>query len=109
MNQNIEKIFKGCGCLSIGGVAMMILLGIIGTCVGDKDGETEEMVKTALAETEKKDSVVVNEPLEGDPYKELDDLIGLGSVKTEVRSFQKSGGKWGHSLLFSVPLTCGFR
>ena len=29
MNQNIEKIFKGCGCLSIGGVAMMILLGII--------------------------------------------------------------------------------
>ena len=86
MNQNIEKIFKGCGCLSIGGVAMMILLGIIGTCVGDKDGETEEMVKTALAETEKKDSVVVNEPLEGDPYKELDDLIGLGSVKTEVRS-----------------------
>ena len=86
MNQNIENIFKGCGCLSIGGVAMMILLGIIGTCVGDKDGETEEMVKTALAETEKKDSVVVNEPLEGDPYKELDDLIGLGSVKTEVRS-----------------------
>jgi type VII secretion ATPase EccA len=28
----------------------------------------------------------VNEPLEGDPYKELDDLIGLGSVKEEVRS-----------------------
>ena len=66
---------------------MMILLGIIGTCVGDdKDGETEEQVKTALAEAEKKDSVIVNEPLEGDPYQELDDLIGLGSVKTEVRS-----------------------
>ena len=65
----------------------MLLLGIIGTCVdGDKDGETEKMVKAALAETEKKDSVVVNEPLEGDPYQELDDLIGLGSVKQEVRS-----------------------
>ena len=87
MNQNLDKIFKGCGCLSIGGFALMLLLGIIGTCVDSgKDGETEKMVKAALAETEKKDSVVVNEPLEGDPYKELDDLIGLGSVKTEVRS-----------------------
>ena len=35
---------------------------------------------------EKKDSVIVNEPLAGDPYKELDDLIGLESVKKEVRS-----------------------
>ena len=89
MNQNLDKIFKGCGCLSIGGFALMMLLGIIGTCVdGDKDGETQEKVKAALAEarTQNKDSVVVNEPLEGDPYKELDDLIGLGSVKTEVRS-----------------------
>ncbi len=81
-----DKIFKGCGCLTIGGIAMMILMGIIGTCVEDKAGETEEKVKAALAEAEKKDSVVVNEPLEGDPYQELDDLIGLGSVKTEVRS-----------------------
>ena len=89
MNQSLDKIFKGCGCLSIGGFAFMLLVGIIGTCVdGDKDGETQEKVKAALAEarTQNKDSVVVNEPLEGDPYKELDDLIGLGSVKTEVRS-----------------------
>ena len=28
----------------------------------------------------------MNEPLEGDPYKELDELIGLESVKKEVRS-----------------------
>jgi type VII secretion ATPase EccA len=35
---------------------------------------------------EKKDSVIVNAPLEGDPYQELDDLIGLESVKKEVRS-----------------------
>ena len=89
MNQSLDKIFKGCGCLSIGGFAFMLLIGIIGTCVdGDKDGETQEKVKAALAEAraQNKDSVVVNEPLEGDPYKELDDLIGLGSVKTEVRS-----------------------
>ena len=36
--------------------------------------------------TQKEDSVVVNEPLEGDPYQELDELIGLESVKEEVRS-----------------------
>ena len=82
-----DKFLKGCGCLTIGGIAMMILLGIIGTCLGDdKDGETKEQLKAALAEAQKKDSVIVNEPLEGDPYQELDDLIGLGSVKTEVRS-----------------------
>ena len=84
MNQYLEKTFKGCGCLSIGGVAMIILLGIIGTCVGDDEKPEEE--KPVVEKVEKKDSVVVNEPLEGDPYKELDDLIGLGSVKAEVRS-----------------------
>ena len=35
---------------------------------------------------QKKDSVVVNEPLEGDPYEELDELVGLESVKEEVHS-----------------------
>lgn len=90
MNQYLDKIFKGCGCLTIGSVAFMILIGIIGTCVeDDKEGEAQEKANAALAETakeDKKDSVIVNEPLEGDPYKELDELIGLGSVKTEVRS-----------------------
>ena len=33
-----------------------------------------------------KDSVVVNKPIEGDPYQELDELIGLEGVKEEVRS-----------------------
>ena len=86
MNQYLDKIFKGCGCLTIGGVALMILLGIIGTCVDDNKEETQTEVKAATTEAEKKDSVVVNEPLEGDPYQELDELIGLGSVKKEVRS-----------------------
>ena len=35
---------------------------------------------------ESKDSIVVNKTLEGDPYQELDDLIGLDAVKDEVRS-----------------------
>lgn len=36
--------------------------------------------------SEEEDSMVVNKPIEGDPYKELDELIGLESVKAEVRS-----------------------
>lgn len=36
--------------------------------------------------SEEEDSMVVNKPMEGDPYKELDELIGLESVKAEVRS-----------------------
>ena len=88
MNQNIEKLLKGCGCLSIGGLAFVILLGIVGTCVGDdEDSEAKDALKAKVDSiTQQKDSVIVNEPLEGDPYKELDDLIGLESVKTEVRS-----------------------
>ena len=44
MNQYLDKILKGCGCLTIGGVAMMMLAGIVGTCVDDdKEGETEKM------------------------------------------------------------------
>ena len=36
--------------------------------------------------SEEEDSMVVNKPMEGDPYKELDELIGLEAVKAEVRS-----------------------
>lgn len=35
---------------------------------------------------EEGDSVNVKKPIEGDPYKELDELIGLDAVKAEVRS-----------------------
>ena len=66
---------------------MLILLGIIGTCVGDDEKEnTDDEQVTKTEQEEEKDSVIVNEPLEGDPYKELDELIGLSSVKEEVRS-----------------------
>ena len=95
MNDLIQKIFKGCGCLSIGFFALIMLLAIVGTLFGD-DEEKETGVRSQESEVrseesgvgsqEKVDSVVVNEPLEGDPYKELDELIGLESVKKEVRS-----------------------
>lgn len=80
-----DKILKGCGMVSLVTFGFFILLGLIGMCVGD-DEEEKEKEADKPAQVEKKDSVVVNEPLEGDPYKELDDLIGLGSVKEEVRT-----------------------
>ena len=82
-----KKLFKGCGCLSIGFCSFLILLLVIGTCVDvDENKEGDEKTAQTEQQTEKKDSVIVNEPLEGDPYQELDELIGLGSVKKEVRS-----------------------
>ena len=47
-----NKFLKGCGCLSIGGVLLIVVLAIIGSFIPD----------------------------------ELDELIGLNSVKEEVRS-----------------------
>lgn len=78
------KFLKGCGCLSIGFFVMLILIGIF-TDDDEKKEDTEETAQQT-EQVEKKDSVIVNEPLEGDPYQELDDLIGLESVKQEVRS-----------------------
>ena len=80
----LRKFLKGCGCLSIGFLVLVILVGIFVDDDEKKDGDEKTAQKTE--QVEKKDSVVVNEPLEGDPYQELDDLIGLGSVKQEVRS-----------------------
>ena len=78
------KFLKGCGCLSIGVFALLVIVSIF-----VDDDETKEATDETAQQTEqveKKDSVIVNEPLEGDPYQELDDLIGLESVKQEVRS-----------------------
>ena len=79
-----SKTLKGCGCLSIGSVLFCILLAIF---VPDDDEKADDGKQEPQTEQiEKTDSVVVNEPLAGDPYQELDELIGLGSVKKEVRS-----------------------
>ena len=78
------KFLKGCGCLTIGFVVLIVIVGIFVDDEEKSDATNETAQQTE--QVEKKDSVIVNEPLEGDPYQELDDLIGLGSVKQEVRS-----------------------
>jgi len=88
----MQKILKGCGCLSIGFFALILVLIIIGAIVDytedDEPEKTEVVNDTPDDEVveEEESQPVINEPLEGDPYKELDELIGLGSVKKEVRS-----------------------
>lgn len=47
------------------------------------DGQLSQSDENKLT---KNNPVVVSEPVEGDPYKELDELIGLESVKEEVNS-----------------------
>ncbi len=46
----------------------------------------EPITEIAQEPKESKDSVVITEVMEGDPYKELDELIGLESVKEEVHT-----------------------
>ena len=56
---------------------------------GDDTSESETAQTEQTSEKKdanEKDSVVINEPLETDPYEELDNLIGLDEVKKEVRS-----------------------
>ena len=81
-----SKIFKGCGCLSIGFVVMTCLLICVGIYYDDETEASGGEATSQTEQTEKKDSVVVNEPLQSDPYQELDDLIGLKQVKDEVRA-----------------------
>ncbi|MBO4613290.1 MAG: AAA family ATPase [Bacteroidaceae bacterium] len=80
-----KKALKGCGCVSIGLVLLAVLLVVVVMCHNSnkEEGEGEPSDSTQVVQNE---NVVVNEPLEGDPYQELDDLIGLTSVKKEVHS-----------------------
>ena len=59
----------------------------------DDDGSDEGGRKYKFSDEDRsegsedsKDSVKVKKPIEGDPYQELDELIGLEDVKAEVRS-----------------------
>ena len=86
-----NKVLKGCGCLSLAFCAVVFVLGLIGAFVDDDDddggdGKVQQAVLVEKNDSVKKDTVVVNETLEGDPYQELDELIGLEQVKEEVRS-----------------------
>lgn len=67
------------------------LLTIVAVLTDDEDEKDDKETvalkdKNKESDKEEKDSVVINKPLEGDPYKELDELIGLEDVKEEVRS-----------------------
>ena len=64
--------------------AMLLQTGLFVNRYDALYDEKKEEQKTE--QVEKNDSIVVNEPLQGDPYKELDELIGLDQVKEEVRS-----------------------
>ena len=79
-----SKFLKGCGCLTVGFFLLTVIVAIFVPDSDDKKDDEPQEAKTEQAE--KQDSVVVNEPLEGDPYKELDELIGLQQVKDEVRT-----------------------
>ncbi len=80
--------------LAICATVVFVILGLltIVSILTDDDKEESELEKAvqeqerSKSDEEEKDSVVISEPLEGDPYKELDELIGLEDVKEEVRS-----------------------
>ena len=69
---------------------VFVLLGIftmlVPTDEENKDEESATAETTEQKTEEKKDSVVINPALDTDPYQELEDLIGLESVKQEVKS-----------------------
>ena len=80
-DENVNKVLKGCGCISIGFFIFTIILAIIGAFVGDDDSSSDGQ-KTE--QVEKRDSLATDTVVVGDPYKELDELIGLKKKKKEV-------------------------
>jgi len=77
--------------IAIAFIVMSIMTMVVGTD-DDKDsdnGKVEEAVQDSLSKKQQDGldtAIVVNKPIEGDPYQELDELIGLGEVKEEVKS-----------------------
>ncbi|MBR5725734.1 MAG: AAA family ATPase [Muribaculaceae bacterium] len=72
-----------------GGGALLALTALMGIAVlTNKPVEKTPKAITEIAQepNEPKDSVVITEVMEGDPYQELDELIGLESVKEEVHT-----------------------
>lgn len=73
---------------------VMGLLTIVVVLTDDGESTTTEVEKDAEAKdpdqpldySQSGDSVVVRNAIEGDPYEELDELIGLEAVKNEVHS-----------------------
>ena len=72
------------------GGGALLALGIFLAWAGLTGNHAEKSPKTineiAQEPNEPKDSVIITEVMEGDPYQELDELIGLESVKEEVHT-----------------------
>jgi len=78
--------------VAIAFIVMAIMTMVVGTD-DDQSDDSEKVEKTESTDSLEKSSqnsrdttVVINKPIEGDPYQELDELIGLGAVKDEVKS-----------------------
>ena len=88
----MQKVLSVVGIVAIVLFVLSALLTIVVEFTSDdvmEEAEKELKTSTKVNPNEEKvtkDSVVINEPIEGDPYQELDELIGLESVKEEVRS-----------------------
>ena len=75
--------------VQFGGVALLALVvfSLWAALTNKHVTKTPEPITEISQEPkESKDSVVITEVMEGDPYKELDELIGLESVKEEVHT-----------------------
>ena len=77
-----KATYYGCGALlALGGLLLWAIMT-------NNHAATEPKPITEITQepNEPKDSVVITEVMEGDPYQELDELIGLESVKEEVHT-----------------------
>lgn len=89
MDKGLENVLKIFGIIAIVIFVLSALLTIVAVATDDEKEESpkSEESKEVSKDAESKDSteVVVSQPIEGDPYQELDELIGLEEVKEEVR------------------------
>ena len=70
-----------------GALAALVIFALWAAMTGNDDAkEPKPITEIAQEPNAPKDSVVITEALEGDPYQELDELIGLESVKEEVHT-----------------------
>ena len=71
-----------------GGLLLALVIFALWAALTGKSAPKEPKPITEIAQEPNapKDSVVVTEVMEGDPYQELDELIGLESVKEEVHT-----------------------
>ena len=89
MDKGLENVLKIFGIIAIVIFVLSALLTIVAVATDDETEESpkSEESKEVSKDAEFKDSteVVVSQPIQGDPYQELDELIGLEEVKEEVR------------------------